>query len=334
MAKPHILQVPESLVVEHYKEPAEMATAQLKIIWFPDEIKLEKDKQDILTNMTDAERYGIAYVQKLFTLYELKAGSDYWNGRFKRIFKRPEMQRMGSVFAAVELGVHKPFYQRTNELLHLDTEEFYLAYKEDPILVERMEFIESIIKHPNDLYSLAAFSMVEGAILYSAFGFLKHFQSEGKNKIVNFVRGIDMSVRDENIHSIGGAWAFRTLKSQMKLTPEEEIELEAVIRKCADAISEHEKHINEQIFAKGAIRGITATQLHHFNDSRLNVCMEQLGYPIYKKVEYNPIGEWFYKSINGFKFNDFFSGVGNGYVRDWDEDSFEWAEYSKDEAHA
>ena len=327
--KPHILQVPESLVVEHYQEPVKFAQTQLKIIWFPDEIKLEKDKQDILTNMSDAERFGLTYMQKLFTLYELKAGADYWNGRFKKIFKRPEMQRMAAVFGAVELAVHKPFYQRTNELLNQDTEAFYLEYKSDSVLSERMAFIESCIRHPNDLVSLGAFSMVEGAILYTNFGFGKHFQSGGKNKVVNFVRGLDMSVRDENIHSIAGAWAFRTLKSQLNLSQEQEDEVHKILIECAENIRKHEHYISGKFFEKGSIPGITAHQLCNFADSRLNSCMVELGYDSLYEITYNPIADWFYKSINGLKMNDFFTGVGNGYVRDWDEESFEWKEYQK-----
>lgn len=195
---PHILQVPKSLVVEYYKEPVEFANKQLEIVWFPDEIKVEKDVQDILINMTLAEKHGVITVLKLFTLYELKAGAEFWNGKFVRIFKRPEMRRMASVFSMFELAIHMPFYRKLNEALHIDNDEFYMDYVNNPVLKARMEFIDQVVSSKNDLYALAAFSMVEGAILYSSFAFLKHFQSQGKNKLLNVVRGINFTVKDEN----------------------------------------------------------------------------------------------------------------------------------------
>jgi ribonucleotide reductase beta subunit family protein with ferritin-like domain len=327
--KPHVLQVPPSAVVEYYKEPVEFADEQQKVFWLPDEIKVEKDVQDILINMTPSEKHGVMTVLKLFTLYELKAGSDYWNGKFVKIFKRPEFRRMAAVFCSFELGVHAPFYRKLNKELHVDNDEFYLEYADDPILKERMEFIDDVVSSKNDLYSLAAFSMVEGAILYSSFAFLKHFQSQGKNKLLNVVRGINFSVRDENIHSIAGAWCFKTLKDQLELTVEEEENLRTVVYETAMKIHEHESHIVKKIFEVGLIDGITSTQLQHFVDSRINVCMEQLGYSKVFDVKYNPVGEWFYQGINNYQFLDFFSGMGSNYNRNWNEDEFEFKEYTK-----
>jgi ribonucleotide reductase beta subunit family protein with ferritin-like domain len=327
--KPHILQVPESLVVEHYKEPVEFANKALEIVWFPDEIKVEKDVQDFLINMTPAERHGVKTVLKLFTLYELFAGAEYWNGSYVKIFKRMEFQRMASVFSMFELAIHAPFYRKLNEALHLDNDEFYLEYVKSPVLQARMDFINEVVTSKNDLYSLAAFSMVEGVILYSNFAFLKHFQSQGKNKLLNVVRGINFTVKDEQLHSTAGAWSFCALKGQLNLSEAEEVELKVVIDKLCEQIREHEHAISEMIFEEGNIEGITLKQMHHFVDSRINVCLEQLGYPKLYDTPYNPIAAWFYQGINNYSFNDFFSGIGSNYNRNWDESAFEYAEYSK-----
>ena len=127
--------------VEHYPQFREMADEQLKIMWFADEIKLEKDVQDILVNMTESERHGVITVLRLFTLYELFAGSEHWCNAMMKRYPRPEIQAMCSVFGAFELGVHQPFYARLNELLNLNTDEFYLSYVNDPILNDRIEFV-------------------------------------------------------------------------------------------------------------------------------------------------------------------------------------------------
>jgi ribonucleotide reductase beta subunit family protein with ferritin-like domain len=320
---PHILQETKSLVTR-YNEAVEFTNQQLRIFWLPDEIKVEKDVQDILTNFTPSEKHGVMTTLKLFTLYELMAGAEYWGDRFKKQFPRPEFQGMAATFSMFELAVHKPFYAKINELLHLATDEFYTSYVNDPVLKDRIDFIGEVIDDEDVLVSLAGFSMVEGAVLYSSFAFLKHFQSKGKNKLLNIVRGINFSVRDEHLHAIAGAWCFKALKEQMKLDADQERELHKKVLAAATKLYEHEIRIVEMVFEQGAIDGITDVQMKNFVQSRINACLQELGYTKIFEVKYNPIAEWFYDGINSYQFNDTFSGVGSSYHRNWDESAFVW----------
>ena len=59
-----------------------------------------------------------------------------------------------------------------------------MSYLQDDAMKQRIGHVADIINDPDDLVSLGGFSMVEGAILYSTFGFLKHYQSQGKNKLL------------------------------------------------------------------------------------------------------------------------------------------------------
>jgi len=234
------------LPINERQEPIEFADQQLKVFWLPDEIKVEKDIQDVLVNFTPAEKHAVITTLKLFSIYETHAGSEYWGGRFKNMFDGAEFHRMASVFSMFELAVHAPFYNKINQLLHIDTPEFYTSYLNDPVLKQRVDHIGEIIDDQSDLISLAGFSMVEGVILYSNFGFLKHYQSQGKNKLMNVVRGINFSVRDENIHSAGGAWAFRHKLEKLKtsMSPEAfeelKVSIEKKIRELAHKLYEHE----------------------------------------------------------------------------------------------
>lgn len=324
MLQKHLLPINET------NEPVEFADKQLKIFWLPDEIKVEKDVQDVLVNFTEAEKHAVITTLKLFSIYETHAGDEYWGGRFKQMFDGAEFHRMASVFAMFELAVHAPFYNKINQLLHIDTPEFYMSYLDSQVLQERVKHIGEIIDDPDDLVSLAAFSMVEGAILYSSFAFLKHYQSQGKNKLMNVVRGINFSVRDENLHSLAGAWAFRYRLEKLKqeLTPAafelHKMAIETKIRLVARKIYEHECQIIAMLFEKGKIEGITAHQLENFVQSRINECLKQLGFAKEYDVQYNPISSWFYKGINDYTFNDFFSGMGNQYHRNWDQTAFTW----------
>ena len=312
------------LPINEREEPVEFAEQQLKVFWTSDEVKVEKDVQDVLVNFTEAEKHAVITTLKLFSIYETHAGDEYWGGRFKTIFDGAEFHRMASVFAMFELAVHAPFYNKINQLLHIDTPEFYMSYLDDPILKSRVEHIGAMISDPDDLVSLAAFSLVEGAILYSNFAFLKHYQSQGKNKLMNVVRGINFSVRDENIHSVAGAWSFKFLKSKRNLTSKQELQLEEKIRAVVQTIYNHEQQIIAKLFERGDIKGITAHQLECFVQSRLNECLKELGYEKEYDVKYNPIAAWFYDGINKFQFNDFFSGQGREYNRNWDQSGFVW----------
>lgn len=305
-----------------YPGAEDFADLQNENFWPWTEYNVEKDIHELHTEFSEAELHGVITTLKLFTHYEVVAGSEYWGGRFKRMFPRPEFQRMASAFSNIELNSHAKFYNEINNLLGLSTDEFYTDYVNDPVLKARMDFIEEVVCHEDDLISLGAFSIVEGAILYSNFAFLKHFQANGKNKLTNVVAGINQSVLDENIHSMGGAWAFKTLFAERP--DADKARLQFQFKRITDAILDHESQIIDMIFEKGTIPGVTATQLKHFVESRLDLCLEQLGFEKVYKPAYNPIGKWFYDNITGSQFHDFFVKVGSEYKRGWNKKAFVW----------
>jgi len=318
------MELGRSLVYKH-KEPLDFAEKQLSIFWLPDEPKVENDVQDILVNFSESEKHGVLTTLKLFSLYEDVAGNEYWGSRFKKIFKDDaSFYRMATAFSFFEINVHLPFYKKINELLGLDTDEFYTSYVDDPVLKDRMNFVGSVVDSKNDLFSLAAFTFVEGAVLYTSFAYLKHFQQNGKNKLMNIVRGINSSLKDENVHALAGAWSFKFKKHQSKLSKTEESELKDIILQAAQNVYEHEEKIVEKIFEKGEISNISAKDLKEFAKSRVNECLENLGYKKLYTVKNNPIGEWFYLAINSYSFTDNFTGLNNQYHRNWDEKAFTW----------
>lgn len=333
MAKrPKILQPQEAYVIE-YPEAVEAAEEQQHIFWTATEIEVEKDLHDMKTNFTEAETHAVTSVLKLFTKYETFVGDEYWTNVVGKKFKRPDIQRMANCFAFFELNVHAPFYNKLNEVLGLNTEEFYNSYIEDPTLKARMDWLDKECNPKNLPKSLAVFSMIEGAVLYSSFAFLKHFQAEGKNKLVNVCSGINFSVRDENLHSEAGAWLYRTLIKEMGMDGKELKELHDAIIAAAYQVYEHECRIIDMLFEKGTIRGITDHQLKMFVQSRIDLCLQQLNIePIFKPT-YNPIAKWFYKNINGSKFHDFFNRNGSEYHRDWNEKRFSWKDLVSKKVH-
>lgn len=318
---------PEGWVIE-YPQFDKLADEQMHTFWPWSEPEVENDVQDLRVRMTDAEKHAVTENLKLFTLYEMHVGDDYWTGRIMKRFKRPEIQRMASFFSAVEFNSHAPFYNQVNELLFLDNEDFYGSWKADPVLTERMEMIEKYASDKNDLISTAAFSFIEGAVLYSSFAFFKHFQSQecGKDLIKNVCRGINLSVGDENTHAVGGAMLHTQLWKEVEehLTEEEKKFVKESIYLVAKTTYEHECKIAEKLFERGDLGGITKNNLFNFIMHRVDLCLKQLNMsPIYEDI----IGEdfiasWFYKDINAVAFHDFFSGNGKEYNIDWVEERF------------
>jgi ribonucleotide reductase beta subunit family protein with ferritin-like domain len=329
---PRILTPKDTYTID-YEQAIEYATTQTSIFWLPDEVEVSKDLHDLKTNFTEAEYHGVVSTTKLFTLYELVVGEDYWSGKISKTFRRPDIQRMANCFSFFELNVHAVFYNKLNEVLGLNTDEFYSSYVDDPVLKDRMKWIGRAIDKPSDtiydvLRSLATFSMIEGAVLYSNFAFFKHFGSNGKNKLVNLQSGINFSINDENIHSEAGAWLYQTVKKEsleMGLIGQEDInKLEKKLIETGGLIVEHESRIIDMIFEHGKIKGITDVQMKHFIEHRVDLCLEFLSIRPIFKPKYNVIKGWFYDNINAPRIHDFFNSLGNSYNRNWNPKKFIW----------
>jgi ribonucleotide reductase beta subunit family protein with ferritin-like domain len=310
--------------VDSYPEFSKIADEQMKIFWPWNEIKVGKDKQDLLVNMSESEYHGTITTLKLFTKYETFVGNEHWSGRIAKAYPSVGVQRMAACFAHVELNSHAPFYNEINKELGIATLEFHSSYLDDSVLSDRIKFIETLIDNPDDELSTAIFSMVEGSVLYTNFAYLKHYQNGGKNRIQNVVRGLNMSARDENLHAVGGALIVKTALAEQKRTTQELEQFKQAVNEAAHQIYLHECLIVDKLFEKGKQDGITDVQLKHFAQSRINVCLNNLGLPSLFEVKYNPIADWFYKGINNYQMNDFFQGVGREYSRDWDKKSFTW----------
>lgn len=325
MTKLPRIKTPTDSYVVHYPQFIEMANTQLeKCFWTSSEIAIDKDKQDMLVNMTEAEKHAVTTALKLFVKYEIFVGTEYWLNKILTKYPRPEIQRMASVFGMMELAVHAPFYNKLNEVLGLNTEEFYTSYVDDPVLKARVDFLDGAVDSDDELLSLAAFSIIEGAILFSSFAMFKNFQSNGNNLISNTVRGINQSVIDEGLHQQAGALLFKTVLKEMKISAVDKAALFDRIRTVARVIAEHEERITDMLFDKGDLRGITAEQLKAFVRSRVNVCLSDLGIEAVFPVEPNVVADWFYTSVQGYMQVDFFTGVGREYQRGWNEQNFEW----------
>ena len=307
--------------VEVFDAAVELRNQQFSIAWPPHEYPVSDDVLQAKKVLTEAEYHALTTAMKLFTHYEMMAGEKYWSQRIVNSFSPSCIKSMALEFSRTESCIHTIFYNEINKALGIDSIEFYNSYKIDPVLEERMKFVEDCIRSKDLALSTAVFSIVEGAVLYSQFAFLKHFRANGKNLMKNLVSGINASVRDENLHSIGGALLFN-LECQYLGVPKTDYEEQ--VHQAAIKIYEHEELIIKDMFSKGTMKGITEKQLCKFVKSRIDICLENLGLSkIYKiKPSDNEIAKWFYDDINSLKLHDFFDVSGTDYTNKWTEEMF------------
>lgn len=314
-----------------YKWALNLIDEQNNVFWRFNETNIENDYGDLHNKLTGAETVGIQEALKIFTLYEIDVGNDYWGGVVKRVFKHPELKMLATTNSYYEV-VHARAYNEINRCMGLDTKEFYTEYKQDGVLSERMKFLEDSCNIPKDynamdvLKSLATFLFIEGAVLYTSFAYIKHFSANGKNLMKNTNAAIDYSIRDEgNFHVTSTEMYFKTLLFEAELDIDELAELQAHVYKVARKTYEHEEKIILKLFKGGEVDGISEIQLHKFIKTRINECLICLEYdPLYAETDDNPIKDWFYDNISTLKLTDFFFKQSAQYSRNWTRTKFKW----------
>jgi len=324
MSKIYLSQIetPTDSYVARYPWATEMAIEQQSLFWPAEELGVEEDASDFRVGLNPAERHGILTAQSVLTQYELMiGGEELWGGKIARLFPRPEIQRMCACFANVELGSHAPFYNLGNEVMGNATDEFYTRWKADPLLSDRIAFIHEAASSEDALEVTAALAFLEGAVLFTAFGYFKGFNSRGFNMLPHFVAGIDGSAKDENFHSIASAKLFQQCKMERiergNHTAADEERLTARIVEIALIVAEHERRINAMLFAIPGNRVVTQDEVNHFMEDRINIVLNRLGLPPMFNHPNGEISTWFYQQLSTVKVPDFFAATQLQYTRNW-----------------
>lgn len=317
------IQTPTESLEVCYPQAHKFQDDQQASFWTANEVSLEKDISPLRTGLSESELHGVLTTLKLFTLYETRA-DEFWGNVVKNMFPRPEIQEMAALFSAIELSVHRRVYDKINKLLFLSNDEFYASYKQNDSMRERMEFLDDKIANGHDLERIAGFSFAEGVVLFSNFAFLMSFRANGRNVLPNIGLALKFSAADESLHASASAWLYKTLRKELEEQGYDASQHDAAIYEMANVVREHEHLIIDEVFSKGPIPGITAVQMKHFVDSRIDYMLKQLGLKAVHHVKYNPIAEWFDKIVEAYQYNDFFAGAGSAYSRGWDQQGFVW----------
>ena len=316
------IETPTDSYVARYPWATEMAIEQQSIFWPAEELGVEEDEQDFRTGLNESELHGVLTSQSLLTQYELMIGGvELWGGKIARMFPRPEIQRMCACFANVELNSHAPFYAIANKVLGNHTDEFYTSWTANPILSDRIAFINECAASEDALEVTAALAFLEGSVLFTVLGFFKGFNARGFNYIPHFVAGIDGSAKDENFHSVASARLFRECKEERikagTHTDFDESRLVAKIYEIANKVVEHERCINDMLFSIPGNRVVTKDELNSFLEDRIDVVLARLNMPAMFGNKKGVISTWFYQQLNTVKVPDFFAATQLQYTRNW-----------------
>jgi len=308
-----------------YPFAVELADKQLDMMWLAKDYNMSDDAHDFRVKATKAQRMMIIQTQKIFNHYEVKLGTDFWNGRFKQIFKGYEFERLGSVFGMVETAVHSPFYIQMTDVVGLNDEDFHNTVFHDPELKSRIEFIVNALTGPCDLRSLAAMTFLEGTALFASLAALMSFRKPGEANIMkNMVSGIVHSCSDELLHCFGSAKCFQELLKESSLSPTALKNLQKDVNQLAKDIVEHEAVLIRKLFQWGELGMVTELELAQFVMHRADECLTLLGYDKYFKPDNNPIGDWIYLLVESYNFGDFFQTTQKDYTKYVNKEDFTW----------
>lgn len=318
------LQTDSNSYVDKYPQFVEAIVFQKEdLFWTEKEIDLTKDKHDLRKRLNDAQRHAVSFNQRLFTKYENVIGVDYWANVVLKRYKRHEVQRLAICFSDVEMNIHFPFYRKVNEVLGVHNDEFYSAFETDPVLVERVKFMQNLVSEKDTLASMGGFAFMEGAVLFTAFAMIKSLGVKGQNFMPNLIAGIDFSVLDENFHFDTASEIFKLQRKQEQRSKEQLKELEDKIYSHAKHVYEHECIIVDAMLSEGDIPFASKEELKSFARSRCNIVLNALGYKSIFDETGDTISSWFYSSMNSFRLNDNFYTRGRNYKREFTPKDFD-----------
>jgi ribonucleotide reductase beta subunit family protein with ferritin-like domain len=316
------IQTPTDSYVVRYPQAEKARIAQQKILWTAEELNVGKDSYDFHNKLSEGEYNAVVTLQKILTKYELIIGGEsMWGVKLPTLFPRPEIQAMCATFAYVELGVHAPFYKETNDVLGTATDDFYNQVHTDPVLSKHIEYLASFENSNDPLEVTAALAFLEGVVLFSAFAFLKTFNSRGYNMIPQFVTGIDSSVKDEDLHAQASSWLFRQTLAEMEVTEEEKAVIHLKVMEMAKHAVEHEMAMVDLLYevAPETIRTCNIDELRGFILHRSSVVLHYLG--VAESIVPCIMADWFYKDVNSTKINDFFSQTSTQYQNSFSKEA-------------
>lgn len=310
---------PSKSYVPIYPQFVEIAQEHELAHWHEGEAKLQQDVEQWKTGViSDAEKYFINSILRLFTQSDVAVGSDYYDNLIP-VIKNNEARNMLGSFAGRE-GVHQRAYALLNDTLGFG-EGFYTEFLEYAEMKDKLEFMLDMRNDsPAEIAkSIAKQVLVEGVCLFASFAMLLNFQRHGKLMGMGDVN--QWSIRDESIHVRGLSTLFRQLVSEHPEVVDDSFKKEVydTARRCVAL----EDRFIDLAFRQGGINGIDGESTKQYIRSVADYRMQQLGFKPEYNVE-NPF-DWLDWLTSNSTVENFFEANTTGYSKNAMKGSYESA---------
>lgn len=291
-----------------YPELYEYTNAIRHSYWIHTEFNYTSDVQDFHVNVNEVERSAIKNAMLAIAQIEV-AVKTFWGDIYHKMPK-PEIGAVGATFAESEVR-HADAYAHLLEILGLNEE--FKKVKDIPVIQERMNYLEKVIKlsrtQENKEYAHAVllFALfVEHVSLFSQFLIMMSF-----NKYRNLFKGISNAVeatsKEEQIHGMFGIDVINIIKNEH---PEwfDDACRTLIMDACREAF-EAESKIIDWIYEAGELPFMPAANVKEFIKYRLNNSLAAIGLERVFTVSDALLEEtdWFDTEVIATKHVDFFN---------------------------
>lgn len=290
-----------------YPELLEYTDAIRHSYWIHTEFNFTSDIQDFKVGMSELECQAISRTMLAISQIEV-AVKTFWGNLYDKLPK-PEIGSVGATFAESEVR-HHDAYSHLLEILGLNEE--FEKLKDNPIIMERVEYLEIALKHArsedNKDYaeSILLFSLfIEHVSLFSQFLIMMAF-NKYKSRLKGISNVVEATSKEEQIHGNFGIDIIQIIKKE---NPQwfDETHSQMVQRMCHQAFIAENKII-DWIFASGELEFLPKANVVEFIKDRFNRSLKSLDIEPVFEINESLLQqtEWFDEEIIGTKHIDFF----------------------------
>lgn len=296
-----------SLKPYEYPQLYEYVPAIRHSYWIHTEFNFTSDIQDFKSRLSVEEKGAIKNTMLAISQIEVAVKS-FWGDLYHRMPK-PEIGAVGSTFAESEVR-HADAYSHLLEILGLNSE--FKALKKKPIIMKRVQYLESALKNSksddNKEYAEAVllFSLfIEHVSLFSQFLIIMAFNKH-KNMLKGISNVVEATSKEEQIHGDFGIDLIKILREEHPewFTSEYHEKIQEMCMLAYDA----ECDIIDWIFEEGEIDFLPKSVINEFIKNRFNNSLESIGIEKIFDIDQQLVSqtEWFDDEIIGTKHGDFF----------------------------
>jgi ribonucleoside-diphosphate reductase beta chain len=301
-----------------YPWAREMYDQAVANTWFPKEIPLKEDLDDLQT-MTEEEVGAVKFIMSFMNPAELVVNRSVALGIYPYV-KSAEAHLYIAKWMFEEAN-HCMTFEYMLETFQWDRDEIYGKHLNTETMIAKEEFVQKYTEKMTDekldintlegkkdfVRNLVATNIVmEGIWFYSGFMVMLSFQQ--RNKLKNFASLIDWIIRDESLHLRFGINLILTI-----LEENPEIVTEDFAKEIRDIVIrgvELETAYNKELFPTG-ILGVNAEYVNQYMKYVADRRLEELGFDPHYNVQ-NP-AKWMATATDVYQLVNFFETQNTNY---------------------